>query len=209
MRQGSTYVRRDAGRNVNSRCTTVDDYLFGRRPNSKLADILEQRAREDRQAVLDMKNDKQDAEDTSPDTHLQKLAGIGDDGREEQERFRLLDKPFTESDIFKNWLLGKSPQPLKQGTAAEEGLVAIDNSAVGAAEIVQKRNQPEPPIVSLERLNSLSVRARGQSRSMASYVSPLPFHQDTGVCHTAIGWRSTEPITRPSSLLQVERSEQS
>jgi len=209
VRQGSTYVRRDGGQNVNSRRTKVNDHFFGRRPNLQLADILENCAREDRQAVLDVKDDQQDTEETSPHAHLQEFAGIGDNGGEQQKRFHRLNEPFTEGDVFEDRSVGKSPQPLEQGTADEEGLVAVDNSAMGAAEIVQKRNQPEPPIVSLERLNSLSVRARGQSRSMASYVSPLPFHQDTGVCHAAIGWRSTEPITRPSSLSQVERSKQS
>ena len=56
-----------------------------------LSDILEERAGENRQAEFDVENDEEHAQKAAPDSHLQKLAGIGDDGDGKKKRGRDLD----------------------------------------------------------------------------------------------------------------------
>ena len=48
--------------------------------SSPIPHILKERARQDRRAKLDVEDDeKEDAKNTAPDAHLQKLAGVGHD----------------------------------------------------------------------------------------------------------------------------------
>jgi hypothetical protein len=44
-----------------------------------LPDVLKERSRQHRQVKLDVKNDEEHAEKAAPDSHLQKLTGVGHD----------------------------------------------------------------------------------------------------------------------------------
>jgi hypothetical protein len=57
------------------------------------------------------------------------------------------NKFLTESDVFKDRLIGKAAQMLKEGTANKHGLVSIDDSAMTAPEIIETRNQSHPPVI--------------------------------------------------------------
>ena len=111
---------------------------------------MKERARQHRQVKFDVENDEEDAQKTSPDAHLQKLSGVGHDGRREEKGFRYFDEFFTEGDIFKNMLTGKAIEPFEQCAADEEGLVAVNDPAADAAEIVQERDQLESPVIAGE-----------------------------------------------------------
>ena len=94
-----------------------------------------------------MKDDKQDTEETSPHAHLQKFAGIGDNGGGEQKRFRRLDESFTEGDIFQDRLIWKAAELLEQRSSDEQRLITIDDATAGATEVIEKGNKFEPPII--------------------------------------------------------------
>jgi hypothetical protein len=72
-----------------------------------LSDVPEERAGQDRQTEFDMEDDEEDTREAFPDAHSQKLPGIGNDGRRQEEGFGYLDEAFAEGDIFENRLIGK------------------------------------------------------------------------------------------------------
>ncbi len=113
----------------------------------KLADILIERMREYRQAKLDMKDNQQDAKETSENTHFEKFPGIGDDRRKQEQGVCLLDDFLTERDIFQNGLVRKPAESFKECSANEQGLIAVDDSASGTTEIIQEGDTSEPPVV--------------------------------------------------------------
>ena len=117
---------------------------------STLSNVLEERTGQHRQVEFDMEDDEEHAEKAAPDSHLQKLAGIGHDRRREKKGFRDLDQFFTKGHIFENEPIRKSTELLEQCAADEESLVAVNDPAADAAEIVQKRDQFEPPITAGE-----------------------------------------------------------
>ena len=94
-----------------------------------------------------MENDEEHAEKAAPDAHLQKLSGVGHDGGREQERRGYGYEALTEGDIFQDRLIGKPAELVEQCAADEEGLVAVNDAASDTAEVVQERDQPEPPVV--------------------------------------------------------------
>lgn len=83
-----------------------------------------------------MENDEEHAQKAAPDSHFEKLAGIGHNGRREQERRGHGDKALTKGHIFKDWPIGKPTELLEQCATNEERLVPIDDPASDAAEIV-------------------------------------------------------------------------
>ena len=85
-----------------------------------------------------MEDNQKDPEEAMPDTHFQKLTGVGDNWRREQQRSRDLDQPLTEGDVFKNRLVRKFTELLKQGAPDKERLVTVDDPAADTAEVVQK-----------------------------------------------------------------------
>ena len=97
-----------------------------------------------------MENDEEHAQKAAPDAHLQKLSGVGHDGLRQEEGIRDLVEFFTEGDIFQNTLAGKAPELFEQCAADEEGLVAVNDPAADAAEIIEERDQLEPPIIARE-----------------------------------------------------------
>ena len=55
--------------------------------SSPVPHILKERVRQDRRSKFDVEDEeKEDAKNTAPDAHLQKLSGVRHDGRREQER---------------------------------------------------------------------------------------------------------------------------
>jgi hypothetical protein len=78
-----------------------------------LPDILEERAGQNRQVEFDVENNEEHTEKASPDTHLQKLAGVSHDGRREKEGFRDLDQFFAKGHIFEDGPIGKSTELLE------------------------------------------------------------------------------------------------
>lgn len=90
---------------------------------------------------FDVENDEEHAEKTAPDTHLQKLTGIGHDGRRQEQWDRDLEETFAEGNIFQDRLIGKPTELFEQGTTDEEGLVAVNDAASDTTEIVQERDQ--------------------------------------------------------------------
>lgn len=94
-----------------------------------------------------MENNEKDTSEASPDAHLDKLAGIGDDGRREQKRIGDLDQAFAEGHIFQERLMWKSAQLFEQCSPNEQGLVAVDDPTSHAAKIVEEGNKSESPIV--------------------------------------------------------------
>ena len=64
-----------------------------------------------------MENDKEYAEKAAPDPHLQKLSGIGDDGRREQERRGHGDETLAEGHIFEERPIGKPTKLFEQCAA--------------------------------------------------------------------------------------------
>ena len=115
-----------------------------------LSDVLKKRAGQDRQAELDMEDDEEDAQEAFPDAHSQKLPSIGNDGRRQEQRGGDADETFAEGDVFEDRLIGKASELIEQCAADEEGLVAVDNPASDATEVVQERDQLEPPVVARE-----------------------------------------------------------
>src|ERR1043166_2268610 len=127
--------------------------LYGR---NRLADVTEKGAWQRRQAPLNMKDDAEDTDEALPDAHFQKLTSIGHHGRSENKGLRHFDEPFTESDIFENRLIGKSAEAFEQCAADEEGLVAINDAASDTADVVQERDQFQPPVVAGELVHESS-----------------------------------------------------
>jgi hypothetical protein len=78
-----------------------------------LPDILEERAGQHWYAKFDMKDDEEHAEKAAPDSHFQKLAGVGHDRRREKKRFRDLDQFFAKGHIFEDGPIGKSTELLE------------------------------------------------------------------------------------------------
>ena len=52
----------------------------------RLAHVLEEGSRQDREMEFDMENDEKDSQEADPDTYFQELARIGHYGRREQKR---------------------------------------------------------------------------------------------------------------------------
>lgn len=100
-----------------------------------------------------MEDNEKDPDKTLPNAHLHKLAGIGHDSRRKQNWSCHLDEPFTERHIFQYWLIGKTSDLLKQGTANEKGLIPVDDATASAAKIVEKRNDFEPPVAAGELMH--------------------------------------------------------
>src|SRR5262245_19901751 len=123
---------------------------------NRLADVTEKGVRQRRQSPFNMKDDAEDTDEALPDSHFQKLTGIGNDGRSEKKGLRHLDEPFTEGDIFENRLIGKPAESFEQCAADEEGLVAINDAASDTAEVVQERDQFQPPVVAGELVHEPS-----------------------------------------------------
>ena len=85
-----------------------------------------------------MENDEEHAEKAAPDPHLQKLSGIGDDGRREQERRGHGDETLAEGHIFEKRPIGKPTKLFEQCAADEEGLVTVNDPAADATKIIQE-----------------------------------------------------------------------
>ncbi len=79
-----------------------------------LPNIFEEGGGQSGEPVLDVKDDEQDASQASPDAHLDEFSRIGNDRRREQLGGGMLDKLFTECDIFQNRLRGKPANCLKK-----------------------------------------------------------------------------------------------
>ena len=122
----------------------------------QLADIPEERTRENRQAKLNMKDNQQDTNEASKDTHLQEFSRIGHDRRRKNEGGGFLDESFTKDDVFQNRLIRKPSQFLEQGSAHEERLVAINNPATSTPKVIQKRDKLESPIIARELMHEAS-----------------------------------------------------
>ena len=95
-----------------------------------------------------MEDDQKHADKASPDTHFEKFPGIGNDRRKQEQGVCLLDDFLTERDIFQNGLVRKPAESFKECSANEQGLIAVDDSASDTAEIIQKGDTSEPPVVS-------------------------------------------------------------
>ena len=115
-----------------------------------LSDVLEEGARQHRQVEFDVENDEEDTEEATPDAHFQKLAGIGHNRLREQKRCGYGYKALAKGHIFENGPIGKPAELLEQCAADEESLIPVNDPAADAAEIVQERDQLEPPIVARE-----------------------------------------------------------
>ncbi len=101
-----------------------------------LSNVLEERAGQHWQAEFDVEDDEEHAEKASPDSHLQKLAGIGHDGCRKQKRRGYGEKALTEGYVFEYGPIRKSTELLEQCAADEERLISINDPASNAAEIV-------------------------------------------------------------------------
>ena len=115
-----------------------------------LSDVLKERAWQDRQVELDVEDDEEDAQEAFPDAHSQKLPRIGHDGRRQEQRGGDTDETFAEGHVFEDEPIGKASELIEQCAADEEGLVAVDNPAADATEVVQERDQLEPPVIARE-----------------------------------------------------------
>ena len=112
-----------------------------------LSDVLKERAGQDRQVELNVEDDEEDAQEAFPDAHSQKLSRIGNDGRRQEQRGGDTDETFAEGHVFEDRLIGKASELIERCAADEEGLVAVDNPAADATEVVQERDQFEPPVI--------------------------------------------------------------
>ncbi len=56
------------------------------------------------------------------------------------------DESFTEGHVFQNRLIGKTSDLLKQGATDEKRLIAVNDTAASAPNVVEERNEFEPPI---------------------------------------------------------------
>jgi hypothetical protein len=124
----------------------VNDSLATSKEN-KLANVLKERMRENRQAKLNMKDNQQDANEASKDTHFDKFPGIGDDRGKEEQWVCLLEDFLTEGDILENRLIGKPAESFKELPTNEQGLITVDDSASDTTEIIQEGDTSEPPVV--------------------------------------------------------------
>ena len=96
---------------------------------------------------LDREDDEEDANQASPDTHLDELSRIGDDRRAEQDRSYVTNEVFTKRDVFQDRLIGETAQTFKKATANKHRLVSIDDPAMTAPEIVESGNQSQTPVI--------------------------------------------------------------
>ena len=115
-----------------------------------LSNVLEERTGQHRQVEFDMENNEEHAQKAAPDAHFEKLAGVCDNRRREQKRRGHGDKALAESYVFEYGPIGKPTELFEQRTADEKRLISINDPASHAAEIVQERNQFEPPIIAGE-----------------------------------------------------------
>jgi len=102
-----------------------------------LSNILEKCAGQDWQAKFHMKDNGQNAKKASPNPHFQEFSRIGDDGRGKEERLCDLDQPFAERHVFKDRLVREPAQSLEESPAYKECLIAINDPASRATEVVQ------------------------------------------------------------------------
>src|SRR5512138_1487259 len=123
---------------------------------NRLANVTEKCAWQCGQSPFNMKDDAEDTDEALPNAHFQKLTGIGNHGRSEEKGLRHLDEAFTEGDIFENRLIGKPAESFEQCAADEESLIAINDSASDTAEVVQERDQFQPPVVAGELVHESS-----------------------------------------------------
>lgn len=96
-----------------------------------------------RQAEFDVEDDEEYAQKAAPDAHLQKLSGVGHDGRREQERRGHSYEALAKRHVFEDRPIGKPTKLFEECAADEEGLVAVNDPVADAAESVQERDQPE------------------------------------------------------------------
>ena len=115
-----------------------------------LSDVLKERAGQHRQAEFDVEDDEEDAQEAFPDAHSQKLSRIGNDGRRQEQRGGDRDEAFARGHVFEDRVIGKASESIEQCAADEEGLVAVDNPAADATEVVQERDQLELPVIAQE-----------------------------------------------------------
>ena len=108
---------------------------------------LKEGAGQHRQAELNVEDDEKHTEKAAQDSQFQKPTRIDDDWRRKEEWGRDSDKFFAECDVFKDRLLGKPSESFEQYTSDKQGLVAVDDPAADAAEIIEKRDQLEPPTI--------------------------------------------------------------
>jgi hypothetical protein len=99
---------------------------------------------------FDVEDDEEDAQKASPDAHFQKLAGFGHDGRRGQERRGHGYEALAKGHNFEDGPIGEPTELLEQCVTDEESLVAVNDPAADATEIIQERDQLEPPIVDRE-----------------------------------------------------------
>jgi hypothetical protein len=107
---------------------------------------LKERAGKYRRPKFDVEDNEKNPDETPPDAHLHKLAGIGHDRRREQNRPGHSNEPLRESHIFQNRLMGEPSDLLKQYATDEQRLIAINYATASATKVVEERNQFEPPI---------------------------------------------------------------
>lgn len=72
-----------------------------------LSNVLEERAGQHRQVEFNVENDGEHTQKAAPDSHLQKLAGIGHDGWREQKRRGYGDKALAKGYVFEYGPIGK------------------------------------------------------------------------------------------------------
>ena len=166
-----------------------------------LSDVLKERAGQDRQVELDVEDDEEDAQEAFPDAHSQKLPSIGNDGRRQEQRGGDTDEAFAEGDVFEDRLIGKASELIEQCAADEEGLVAVDNPAADATEVVQERDQLEPPVIA----RKLVHEAAGLDGLVCLHlVQPL----DRTGWQDRIGMEKEEPFAHslPRSGIHLQRT---
>ena len=163
-RPGSYHATSSLNNPANEGASDVGDAQSG--PSALSPHVLEERARQHRQAEFDVEDNQEEyAQKAAPDAHLQKLAGIGHSRLREQKRCGCGYAALTKGHIFENGPIGEPAELLEQCAADEEGLVAINDPAADTTEIIQERDQLEPPVVTGELVH--------EAASLDGLVRPL------------------------------------
>lgn len=135
-----------------------------------LSDILEEPARKDGQSEFNVEDDKEHTEKAAPNAHFHKFPGIRDNGWREEYRSGSCDQLLTKRHVFEDRLIGKPSELFEQCEANKQGLIAIDDPASHATNIVKKRNHLESPIVT----GKLMHESSGLNREIQVHLVQSP-----------------------------------
>jgi hypothetical protein len=97
-----------------------------------------------------VENDEEHTEKLRQTPIFKHLRGVSHDGLREQERCGHRYKTLAKGHVFEDGPIGKPTKLLEECATDKECLVAVNDPSVNATQIIQERDQLEPPIIAGE-----------------------------------------------------------